>query len=79
MTLPTPQKTSWMPINIYYEWNCKKKRKWHNKTYYNNQYDTAILNKVNWTNDEQKHKEGRHKQDGLNSHMLEDIPNLLLS
>jgi hypothetical protein len=46
---------------------------------YNNKYDTAILNKVNRTNDEQKHKKGKTQQDRLNLHMLEDKPNLLLS
>jgi len=46
---------------------------------YNNKYGTAILNKVKETKDVQERKEGKTKQDGLNSHMLEDRPNLLLS
>jgi hypothetical protein len=38
----------------------KRTEKWHNKAdTNNNKYDTTILNKINWTNDEQEHNEGR--------------------
>ena len=46
---------------------------------YNNKYGTAILNKVNGTKMYKNTRKERHKQDGLNSHMLEDRPKLILS